>query len=202
MQSYFRNKRQLLQLFILLFAQAFSFRYINSLRLKVTCKSNNILYASQPQNEEPTKSRWPLGRFIKTLFFFRKKEDSSTLPSKIVGTVKKFLGKEIEKKPTIARGMEKTEYILVVGGTGGVGKRVIESLIRQGIYVRTNEQKAYAFFQDPQNERVDKHLDIIVADVRNITVEDSEIFRNVVACVFCHAAVVQPKGGDGPDRAK
>lgn len=95
--------------------------------------------------------------------------------------------------------------ILVTGATGGVGKRVVEQLLKKGLRVRglaRNKQKALAFHSQGKEPSPDSLLEIVEADVSKPQTLTPAIFKDVVAVVACTAAIVQPKVGDNEDRAK
>jgi hypothetical protein len=54
----------------------------------------------------------------------------------------------------------------------------------------------------PAPARAGDLLEIVIADVSDASQLKPELFEGVVAVVACTAAIVQPKEGDGPDRAK
>ena len=57
-------------------------------------------------------------------------------------------------------------------------------------------------FRSPHVLSTGDQLEIVVGDVSQPTSLKPELFKEVVAVVGCTAAIVMPKEGDGPDRAK
>ncbi|XVF25611.1 hypothetical protein REPUB_Repub13aG0226900 [Reevesia pubescens] len=137
------------------------------------------------------KQGWDLGRFLKTLYFF----NGPPSPAKIVEfIIEKLAGpstKESEKK------METSGFVLVVGATGGVGRRVVNNLRKKGLPVKAlvrNEEKARRML-GPDTE-------LIVGDITNESTLAPEYFKGVRKVINAASVIIGPKEGDTPDRAK
>ncbi|KAF2309589.1 hypothetical protein GH714_003974 [Hevea brasiliensis] len=91
--------------------------------------------------------------------------------------------------------MDSPGIVLVVGATGGFGKRVVDILKKKGQQVRVrNEEKARMM--------LGSDIDLIVED---ITKEDTlvpEYFKGVKKVINAASVIVGPKEGDTPERAK
>ncbi|KAK8629324.1 hypothetical protein V6N13_078168 [Hibiscus sabdariffa] len=134
---------------------------------------------------------WDLGRFLKTLYFF----NGPPSPDKIVKfIIEKLSGQspvESEKK------METTGYVLVVGATGGVGRRVVDNLRKKGLPVKAlvrNEEKA--------RKMLGPDIELIVGDITKASTLPSEYFKGVRRVINAASVIIGPKEGDTPDRAK
>ncbi|CEM19552.1 unnamed protein product [Vitrella brassicaformis CCMP3155] len=96
--------------------------------------------------------------------------------------------------------------VLVVGGTGGVGKRVVERLRKRGMRVRAivrNKSKGLAFLSGGKEPSLKNDgLEIAAADITKPEEIRPHLFRDVVAVIICSAAIVTPREGDTPDREK
>lgn len=95
--------------------------------------------------------------------------------------------------------------ILVVGATGGVGKRVVQLLIESGQTVRVlvrDEDRARHLFQTLFNGTLPDHLEIFAGD---LTLQESltaGLMADVAAVICCSGTKVQPVEGDTPTREK
>ncbi|KAK8487633.1 hypothetical protein V6N11_061617 [Hibiscus sabdariffa] len=134
---------------------------------------------------------WDLGRFLKTLYFF----NGPPSPDKIVKfIIEKLSGpspEESEKK------METTGYVLVVGATGGVGRRVVDNLRKKRLPVKAlvrNEEKA--------RKMLGPDIELIVGDITKASTLPSEYFKGVRKVINAASVIIGPKEGDTPDRAK
>lgn len=87
--------------------------------------------------------------------------------------------------------------ILVVGATGGVGKRVVKRLENLGLPCR-------ALVRDSQRakEILGDQISLIEADITIAETLTTGVFANVGAVICCTGVKVQPVGGDTSDRAK
>lgn len=94
---------------------------------------------------------------------------------------------------------------LVVGANGGVGARVTRLLLAQGRPVRAlcrslDAARAALGDADAQHPGL---LEVVLGDVSQAqTLGGTALGDGVTAVVTCHAARVQPKEGDTPDRSK
>lgn len=87
--------------------------------------------------------------------------------------------------------------ILVVGATGGVGKRVVRRLENLGLPYR-------ALVRDSQRakEMLGDRANLIEADITIAETLTPAVFAGVGAVICCTGVKVQPVGGDTVDRAK
>ena len=94
---------------------------------------------------------------------------------------------------------------LVVGANGGVGARVTRLLLAQGRPVRAlcrSLDAARAALGDADAQYAGL-LEVVLGDVSQAqTLGGTAVGDGVTAVVTCHAARVQPKEGDTPDRSK
>ncbi|CAI7910792.1 unnamed protein product [Closterium sp. NIES-54] len=94
-------------------------------------------------------------------------------------------------------GREGGELVLVVGATGGVGRRVVELLRAQGVPVRALVRNL-----DKAQSLLGEDVDVVAADVTQIATLQPAFFRGVTAVVNACAVTVGPKEGDTADRQK
>ncbi|XP_065877967.1 protein HIGH CHLOROPHYLL FLUORESCENCE PHENOTYPE 173, chloroplastic isoform X2 [Euphorbia lathyris] len=93
--------------------------------------------------------------------------------------------------------MRSSGIVLVVGATGGVGKRVVDILRKKGLQVRAlvrNEEKA--------KKLLGPDIDLIVGDITKESTLAPEYFKGVRFVINAASVIVGPKEGDTPDRAK
>lgn len=132
------------------------------------------------------KGQWDGGRFLKTLAYF------GVVP--FIGNIswiQNLLGmgtKKTQQKPNI---------ILVVGATGGVGKRVVKRLQQLGITVR-------CLVRDIKRARtiLGNTVELIEADLTIPETLTPAIFADISAIICCSGTKVQPVEGDTPNREK
>lgn len=130
------------------------------------------------------KSQWDAGRFIQTVNYFE------IIPL-ISGWQKLFAGNN-KNKSTIPMGK-----ILVVGATGGVGKRVVSLLLAKGYQVRTlvrDTKKAQELFG--------QKVEIFEADLTIPETLTTKLMEGVDSIICCSGVRVQPVEGDTPSREK
>ncbi|HEY9866673.1 MAG TPA: CIA30 family protein [Candidatus Obscuribacterales bacterium] len=135
---------------------------------------------------EQQKGQWDGGRFLKTLAYF------GVVP--FIGNInwiQNLLGigkKQPKRKPNI---------ILVVGATGGVGKRVVKRLQQRGITVR-------CLVRDITRARtlLGNTVELIEADLTIPETLTPAIFQDVTTIICCSGTKVQPVEGDTPNREK
>jgi len=135
---------------------------------------------------EQQKGKWDGGRFLKTLAYF------GVVP--FIGNISwiqnllRMGTKQPQQKPNI---------ILVVGATGGVGKRVVKRLQQRGITVR-------CLVRDIKRARtiLGNTVELIEADLTISETLTSAIFKDVTAIICCNGTKVQPVEGDTPNREK
>jgi uncharacterized protein YbjT (DUF2867 family) len=95
--------------------------------------------------------------------------------------------------------------ILVVGATGGVGKRVVKLLIESGQAVRIlvrDQARAQALFRELFDCTLPDRLEFYGGD---LTLKESltpALMDNVTAVICCSGTKVQPVEGDTPQREK
>lgn len=149
------------------------------------------------------KSKWDLGRFVKTLSYF------GAVPwlSKF-DWFQKWFGSRRDPNLSLSSGPQlvpgaasmnpqRTGVILVAGATGGVGKRVVRRLREQGYQVRSlvrEIDRAQAILGEPG--------DYIQADITQPQTLTPAVIANVKAVISCVGVRVQPVEGDTPDRQK
>lgn len=135
---------------------------------------------------EKQQEKWDLGRFFRTLSYFR------TIP--FVGTINlPYVNRQVATKSN------NNDVILVVGATGGVGKRVVKSLLKKGYKVRAiarNSNSAKTMLGE------NKNLEIMEADLTIPQTLTPEITNNLRGVICCTGTRVQPKEGDTPTREK
>ncbi|KAL7129830.1 hypothetical protein ABFS83_13G094000 [Erythranthe nasuta] len=101
---------------------------------------------------------------------------------------------EAEKQ---VKAMDNSGVILVAGATGGVGRRVVDLLRKNGRSVRVlvrNEEKA--------KRMLGPDVDLIVGDITKASTLLPEYFKGVRTVINAVSVIVGPKEGDTPDRAK
>ncbi|MBD2481637.1 CIA30 family protein [Planktothrix sp. FACHB-1365] len=135
---------------------------------------------------EPQKGQWDGGRFLKTLAYFK------VIP--FIGNInwiQNLLGGGAKKR------QEKPNIILVVGATGGVGKRVVQRLQQQGIKVR-------CLVRDRKKARtiLGNTVDLIEADLTLPETLTPDVFQDINAIICCSGTKVQPVEGDTPNQEK
>ncbi|XP_074272376.1 protein HIGH CHLOROPHYLL FLUORESCENCE PHENOTYPE 173, chloroplastic isoform X2 [Silene latifolia] len=134
---------------------------------------------------------WDFGRFVKTLFFF----DAVPNPLKFVESLVEKLSGETSPEPV--KKMEYSGIVLVVGATGGVGRRVVDVLRNKGQRVRVlvrNEEKA--------KRMLGPDIDMVLGDITKESTLLPEYFKGVKKVINAASVIVGPKEGDTPDRAK
>jgi uncharacterized protein YbjT (DUF2867 family) len=95
--------------------------------------------------------------------------------------------------------------ILVVGATGGVGKRVVKLLIDSGQAVRVlvrDEVRAKRFFQDYFSGGIPDRLEFFAGDLTIKNSLTAGLMADVSAVICCSGTKVQPVEGDTPNREK
>ena len=133
---------------------------------------------------EPTRAKWDLGRFVRTLAYFR------AIP--FIGNWDKLKRRPKKKAPTEDKGT-----ILVAGATGGVGKRVVRKLLEQGYQVRSLVRDA-----NKATEMLGDRVELVEGDITIPQTLTSQVTKNIKAAICCTGTRVQPKEGDTPTREK
>ncbi|EPS64358.1 hypothetical protein M569_10423, partial [Genlisea aurea] len=140
---------------------------------------------------EDRRQGWDVSRFFKTLYFF----NGPPSPAKFFEfLIEKLSGPSTAKE---AKVMKADGIILVVGATGGVGRRVVDLLRRKQLPVRVlarNEEKA--------RRMLGPDVDLVVGDITKASTLLPEYFKGVKAVINAASVIVGPKEGDTPDRAK
>ncbi|CAI5982965.1 unnamed protein product [Closterium sp. NIES-65] len=166
---------------------------------------------------------WDLGRFARTVFFFNEPPSLDSLFSSLVTAL---TGAPASPAPVAAAdtgGREGGELVLVVGATGGVGKRVVELLRARGVPVRALVRQTGEWGGgqqwvtqwplcslllhvvrnlDKAQSLLGEDVDVVAADVTQIATLQPAFFRGVTAVVNACAVTVGPKEGDTADRQK
>ncbi|KAF8029462.1 hypothetical protein BT93_E2002 [Corymbia citriodora subsp. variegata] len=170
--------------------------------LQLTATSKTLLSKSPLESRQPIayrgpisaeagKQGWDFGRFLRTIFFFQ----GPPSPSKFIEVIiEKLSGPTPGELP---KRMESSGIVLVAGATGGVGRRVVDTLRRKGLPVRVlvrNEEKA--------RRMLGPDVDLVVGDITKESTLAPENFRGVRKVINAVSVIVGPKEGDTPDRAK
>ncbi|XP_071688251.1 protein HIGH CHLOROPHYLL FLUORESCENCE PHENOTYPE 173, chloroplastic [Rutidosis leptorrhynchoides] len=140
---------------------------------------------------ESKKEGWDFGRFVKTLYFF----NGPPSPFKIFESLIANLSGPSSSEPE--KSMESSGIVLVVGATGGVGRRVVDVLQKKGLPVRVlarNEDKA--------RKMLGPDVDLVVGDITKVSTLLPDYFKGVKKVINAVSVIVGPKEGDTPDRAK
>ncbi|XP_021597294.1 protein HIGH CHLOROPHYLL FLUORESCENCE PHENOTYPE 173, chloroplastic isoform X2 [Manihot esculenta] len=140
-----------------------------------------------PVVAETGRQGWDFGRFIKTLYFF----NGPPSPAKFFELLVGRLSSQSSSEPKSA--MDSSGIVLVVGATGGVGKRIVDILRKKGQQVR-NEEKA--------RKMLGSDIDLIVGDITKESTLVPEYFKGVKKVFNAASVIVGPKEGDTPERAK
>ena len=135
------------------------------------------------------RSQWDLGRFIETLTYFE------VIP--FLNWVQQLIQGSPQNYQPRTDGDEDMGVILVAGATGGVGKRVVQRLQKQGKKVR-------ALVRDIDKARsiLGNDVDLVVADITKSETLTRLVMANIQAVICCTAVRVQPVEGDTADRNK
>ncbi|XP_065877964.1 protein HIGH CHLOROPHYLL FLUORESCENCE PHENOTYPE 173, chloroplastic isoform X1 [Euphorbia lathyris] len=140
---------------------------------------------------EAGRQGWDFGRFLKTIYFF----NGPPSPTKFFESLVRRLSSPSSTESESA--MRSSGIVLVVGATGGVGKRVVDILRKKGLQVRAlvrNEEKA--------KKLLGPDIDLIVGDITKESTLAPEYFKGVRFVINAASVIVGPKEGDTPDRAK
>lgn len=140
---------------------------------------------------EQERQGWDVGRFLTTLSFF----DQLPSPAKVFAfLIEKLSGPSPSK---VVKAMDTSGVVLVAGATGGVGRRVVDLLRKNGRPVRVlvrNEEKA--------RKMLGEDVDLIVGDITKASTLLPEYFKGVKFVINAVSVIVGPKEGDTRDRAK
>ncbi|MFB2937622.1 CIA30 family protein [Aerosakkonemataceae cyanobacterium BLCC-F154] len=138
---------------------------------------------------ENNRAPWEFGRFFQTLTYFE------VIP--FVNCIQRIFTGNFTEKSTEFEGGKRVGVVLVVGATGGVGKRVVKRLVDRGYQVRAlvrNLEKAQEMFGN--------NLELVAGDITKPETLTEQVFRNITAVICCTGARVQPVEGDTPNREK
>ena len=130
---------------------------------------------------------WDLRRFVATLNYFE------LIP--FVSDLQKLFNPGDRHSLNIESNT--MSMILVVGATGGVGKRVVSRLLDKNYYVRglaRDIEAAKTLFDD--------RVELIQADITRPETLTPKLLENVSAVICCTGTRVQPVEGDTPNRDK
>lgn len=151
-------------------------------------------------------AQWDFGRLLKTLQYF------GTIP--FVGDwpwVQQLLGTQSPNpldrangRPTVTSGNADNRVVLVLGASGGLGKRVVRQLLARNYRVRAfvrDRARAEKVLQEVGVRLDDPRLSLLDGDV---TVPETlpAAVRDIRAVANCIGTRVQPVEGDQPDREK
>uniref|UniRef100_A0A0G4GLY8 NADH:ubiquinone oxidoreductase intermediate-associated protein 30 domain-containing protein n=1 Tax=Chromera velia CCMP2878 TaxID=1169474 RepID=A0A0G4GLY8_9ALVE len=169
--------------------------------------SSPILMASpSPDEESEPVPRWSFRRALRTLIWFNGPDPLKRVRKWWKGAPAELPETNNEKAPEDLQ----DGFVLVVGATGGVGRRIVEKLLKQGFNVRAlarNRSKALAMLsggEEPSGTRGEDGsglLDIRQADITKMEELTPDVFEGVKAVFVCSAAIVTPKD-DSKDRKK
>ncbi|XP_020250767.1 uncharacterized protein LOC109828146 [Asparagus officinalis] len=140
---------------------------------------------------ESGQKSWDFGRFFRTLYFFNGPPNPAKIIASMLEKVSSSASIESVEK------METSDLVLVAGATGGVGRRVVDILRKQGLPVRAlvrNKQKARTM--------LGPDVDLVVGDITKEETLAPEYFKGVKKVINAVSVIVGPKEGDTPDREK
>eukprot|EP00252_Welwitschia_mirabilis_P000503 TRINITY_DN1047_c0_g1_i1.p1 TRINITY_DN1047_c0_g1~~TRINITY_DN1047_c0_g1_i1.p1 ORF type:complete len:476 (+),score=112.93 TRINITY_DN1047_c0_g1_i1:541-1968(+) len=89
------------------------------------------------------------------------------------------------------------DVVLVAGATGGVGKRIVDTLQRKGYRVRALVRNL-----DKGRALLGPNVDVVVGDVTKQDTLAPQYFKGVKRVINAVSVIVGPKEGDTPDREK
>lgn len=140
---------------------------------------------------EGGRQPWDFRRFVNTILFF----NPLPSPAKFVASaIQSMTGQREEPSKS---GFKRTgDLVLVAGATGGVGKRVVDELRKQGYGVRAlvrNVEKA--------KKLLAPGVETVTADITQAATLLPEYFEGVTKVVHAASVIVGPQD-DTPDRQK
>lgn len=167
---------------------------------------------------EGGRQSWDFGRFIKTVTYFNEPPTAETVLRTIVQQpaklVRQLTGQDEEMQSAVLKLMtsngsqgnnsSSNDVVLVAGATGGVGKRVVQTLLKQGKAVRAlvrDEGKARKLLGSLAMAQGGS-LEVAVGDITKPNSLKAEMFQGVQAVICCTAVKVSPKEGDNASRDK
>ncbi|XP_037483765.1 protein HIGH CHLOROPHYLL FLUORESCENCE PHENOTYPE 173, chloroplastic-like [Triticum dicoccoides] len=137
------------------------------------------------------KQSWDIGRFAKTLFFFNGPPNPLKIVESIMSSITASAPTEAPKKA------ETSDVVLVTGATGGVGRRVVDVLRKNGVPVRVLVRNA-----EKARTMLGPDVDLIIGDVTKGDTLDPKYFKGIKKVINAVSVIVGPKEGDTPDRQK
>lgn len=163
------------------------------------------------------RQSWDLGRFVKTVTYFNEPPSAEQVLQALVEQpaklVRQLTGQDEEKQSAVLKLLAANgapaptssgNVVVVAGATGGVGKRVVQTLLSKGKAVRAlvrDEQKARKLLGDLRAAQGGS-LELIVADITKPDSLKPDLFQGVRAVICCTAVKVSPKEGDNANRDK
>ncbi|CAK9259007.1 unnamed protein product [Sphagnum jensenii] len=142
---------------------------------------------------EINRKSWDFGRFVNKLLFFN---GPPSLQKFVASVVQAMTGRTDQADVEQAnRNKKQEEVVLVVGATGGVGKRVVDELWKRGYRTRAlvrNLEKA--------KQLLSSEVEIVTADITQAATLLPEYFAGVKKVVHAASVTVGPKEGDTADR--
>lgn len=166
--------------------------------------------SSGDDKSDSGSAKWDFGRFVKTLWFF------NTPPSP-VAFVKQFfkegesprMNQSSNTMITLVKSNSRHDgsVVMVAGATGGVGKRVVSALLKQGKHVRAlvrDLDKAKGMYADIREGDLPDSacLELAPVDITQRKTMLPEYFAGVRQLVWCAATKIVPKEGDDENRSK
>ena len=138
---------------------------------------------------QKSRSQWDFGRFFQTVTYFE------VIP--FLNCLERLFARVENNKKNNQSQTKNMGIILVVGATGGVGKRVVRRLIEQNYQVR-------ALVRDSQRggEILGDQVELFEADITMPETLTPSLMNNVSAVICCTGVRVQPVEGDTPTREK
>lgn len=132
---------------------------------------------------------WKFGKFLETLDYFE------VFP--VLSCLKRLFSGTINTAKQQLLGEQKMGLILVVGATGGVGKRVVKKLLENGYEVRVLVRDAKR-----AKQILGDRIELIEGDITIPATLTPELMTNITAVICCTGTKVQPIEGDTPTREK
>ncbi|NJM87125.1 MAG: NAD(P)H-binding protein [Hydrococcus sp. RU_2_2] len=146
---------------------------------------------------DKTRASWDAGRFVKTLAYFDAIPFLGCLQRLFSGGVSEVFKQEDPQEQASQKEEKVMGKILVVGATGGVGKRVVSCLLQQNYQVR-------ALVRDVNKARelLGDCVELFEADLTIPETLSDKLAENLSAVICCSGVKVQPVEGDTPTREK
>ena len=138
---------------------------------------------------ERSRQPWDRGRFFETLTYFE------VIP--FLGCLQRIFSRQPKPKAHLSEPQNSMDRILVVGATGGVGKRVVKNLLAQNHSVRV-----LARIPERARELFSEKVEIFEGDLTIAETLTPKLMENVTTVICCSGTKVQPVEGDTPTREK